>query len=103
MSVVSNKSKNGFTKHTKKLCLQAVQDARQASALKVIKKREKDTQVKTLFFKIENSSFTCMGAQFWLEMSSIFTKIIEKWFQKGTNCCRNASRTPPLENHKKAF
>ena len=69
-----------FHKTHNKNCLQAVQDARQASALKVIKKREKDRQVKTLFFKIENSSFTCMGAQFWLQMSSLFTNIIEKWF-----------------------
>ena len=62
MSPVSDKFKHAFEKHT--LCIQAVQDARQASALKILKNREKDRELKTLFFKIENSSFTCMGAQF---------------------------------------
>ena len=64
MNPVSNKFKNAFQKHTEKLRIQAVQDAMQASALKLMEKLEKDRQVKTLFFKIENSSFTCMGAQF---------------------------------------
>ena len=34
---------------------------------KMIKKHVKERQVKTLFFVVGNSSFTCMGAQFWLE------------------------------------
>ena len=64
MSPVSNKFENAFEKHTEKLCIQAVQAARQASALKIMKRREKDKQVETLLFKIENSSFICMRVQF---------------------------------------
>ena len=41
MSPVSNKFKNAFNEHTEKLCVQAVEDARQASALKNIDKPRK--------------------------------------------------------------
>ena len=74
-----------------------------------LKKREKDSQVETLFFKIKNRSFTCMGAQFWLEMSShagktsFLMKIIEKWFQNGTKGCRNACTPTPPNKIKKGI
>ena len=51
MSPVSNKFKNGFNKQRKNLCIQAVEDARQASAVKIMKNREKYRQVKALFSK----------------------------------------------------
>ena len=41
MSPASNKVKNAFKKHTEKLCIQAVQDARQASAWQQITTTER--------------------------------------------------------------
>ena len=62
MSPVSNKFKNASEKHAEKLCIQAVQDAWQASASKILENREEDRELEILFFEIENSSFTCTGA-----------------------------------------
>ena len=51
MSPVSNKFENAVEKHTEKLCIQAVQDARQASALKMTKRRENTGSWKPCFSK----------------------------------------------------